>query len=159
MPAEAGRNAVFYSERLALPRSWWVIAGAIVLFGGAELWAGFDWRVTVLVYLVLGGAAVALLRGMGRAQITLDEAGLHAGDRTLPLDDIAAAQVLDPRQTRLRLGPRADPRSYVVMRGWIKESVEVTPLHDAEVPYWLVSTRHADELVTVLRSAVLAHRA
>jgi DUF3093 family protein len=159
MPAEDGRNAVLYSERLSLPLSWWVITAVIVLVGGAELWAGFNWRIALLVYLVLGGGAYALLRAMGRGQITLDAEGLHAGGRTLPLDDVAAARVLERQETRLRLGPGGDPRAHVVMRGWLKESVEVTPLHDAEVPYWLLSTRRADELVTALRSAVLAHRA
>jgi hypothetical protein len=159
MPAEDGRNSVFYTEQLTLPWTWWVIAALIVLVGGTELWAGFNLWIALIVYIVLGVPIAVLLVGMGRARITLDEVGLHAGGRTLGLDDVAAARVLDARETRLRLGPQGDPRGHVMMRGWVKESVEITPLADAEVPYWLLTSRHPDELVTALRDAVLRQRA
>jgi hypothetical protein len=66
--------------------------------------------------------------------------------------------VLDARQTRLRLGPAANPRAHVVARGFVKQSVEVAPLDERGVPYWLVSTRLPDELVEALRTVVLGAR-
>jgi hypothetical protein len=159
MPPEDGRNSVFYTEQLTLPWTWWVIATLVVLGGGTELWAGFNLWIALIVYAVLGIPTAVLLVGMGRARLTLDDGGLHAGGRTLALADVAAARVLDARDTRLRLGPQQDPRAHVFMRGWVKESVEITPLSDSDVPYWLVTTRHPDDLVTALRDAVLRQRA
>lgn len=148
-----------FAERLTIPARWWLITLVGVVVAGAELFGGFGWRVGVVVYAALGVPMVALLLSMGRTMVRVDAEGLHAGGSLLPATDIAAATVLDGPQTRLRLGPRADPRAYVVARGFIKQSVEVAPLDERAVPYWLVSTRRPDELVEALRSAVLQARA
>jgi hypothetical protein len=50
----------------------------------------------------------------------------------------------------LRLGPQADPGAHVVFRGWVGESVLVTPLDRSVTPYWLVSTRRPDELLAAI---------
>jgi Protein of unknown function (DUF3093) len=158
MPAEPGLHAPFFAERLAVPRWWWPVAVAVVAVGGAEVFAGFDWRVALVVYAALGIPVLAILIGMGRTTIAVDDAGLHAGGRTLPPDQIAGATVLDAQLTRLRIGPRADPRAHVVARGFVKQSVEVAPLDEREAPYWLVSTRRPDDLVEALRAAVTQAR-
>jgi hypothetical protein len=159
MPADTGSHAPLFAERLTIPARWWLITLVGVVVAGAELFGGFGWRVGVVVYAALGVPMVALLLSMGRTMVRVDAEGLHAGGSLLPATDIAGATVLDGPQTRLRLGPRADPRAYVVARGFIKQSVEVAPLDERAVPYWLVSTRRPDELVEALRSAVLQARA
>ena len=154
MPAQAGLHAPLFAERLSIPWHWWLIGAVGVLLGGAEIFAGFNWHVALLVYAVLGIPVLVLLIGMGRGRVVVDAAGLHAGGRTLPATDIAGATVHDERQTRLRLGPQADPRAHVVSRGFVKTSVEIAPLDEGSVPYWLVSTRRPDALVEALREAV-----
>ena len=109
--------------------------------------------------MLMEAAVLDAVQMPGRTMVRVDAEGLHAGGSLLPATDIAGATVLDGPQTRLRLGPRADPRAYVVARGFIKQSVEVAPLDERAVPYWLVSTRRPDELVEALRSAVLQARA
>jgi hypothetical protein len=158
MPADTGVHAPLFAERLSIPRRWWLIALVGVLVAGAELFGGFGWRVGVVVYAALGVPMLALLLSMGRTTVRVDEAGLHAGGELLPATDIAGASVLDAHQTRLRLGPGADPRAHVVARGFIKQSVEVAPLDERTVPYWLVSTRRPDALVEALRTAVVRAR-
>ena len=153
MPAEPGLHPLF-GERLSVPRRWWPIAAVGVLVAGAEIFGGFGWRVALVVYAALTVPVVSLLVAMGRTRVVVDEAGLHAGGRTLDATDIAGATVLDQAQTRLRLGPRGDPRAHVVARGFVKSAVEVAPVDEHEVPYWLVSTRRPDELVEALREAV-----
>jgi hypothetical protein len=154
MPADHPIHAPLFSERLSIPGRWWVIALVGVAVAGAEVFGGFPWWVAVVTYAALGVPVLVLLLGMGRTTVVVDGAGLHAGDRTLAAMDMAGATVLDAQQTRLRLGPRADPRAYVVTRGFIKPSVEIAPLDDREVPYWLVSTRRPDDLVDALRESV-----
>jgi hypothetical protein len=160
MPAAAepnaplGReNAVLYAERLSVPKRWWLVATIGVAVGGAEVFAGFNWRVALVVYAALGLPTLALLIGMGHTTLRVDAAGLHAGGHTLPLVDIAAARVLDARETRHRVGPGADPAAHTVARGFIRESVLVRPVRAESAPYWLVSTRHGDQLVVALARA------
>jgi Protein of unknown function (DUF3093) len=154
MPANRPVHPPLFAERLSVPGRWWPIAIVGVAVAGAEVFGGFPWWVAVVTYAGLGVPVLVLLVGMGRTTVGVDAAGLHAGGRTLAATDMAGATVLDGPQTRLRLGPRADPRAHVVARGFIKSSVEVAPIDEREVPYWLVSTRRPDELVDALREAV-----
>jgi DUF3093 family protein len=159
MPAEPPVHPPLFAERLTVPRRWWPIAIVGLAVAGAEVFGGFPWWVAVATYVGLGVPVLVLLLGMGRTTVVVDAAGLHAGDRTLAAADMAGATVLDAPHTRLRLGPRGDPRAHVVARGFIGTSVEVAPIDEREVPYWLVSTRRPDELVEALREAVRLVRA
>ena len=158
MPAEDGSDAPYFAERLAVPWHWWPIGVIGVALGGAEVFAGFDWRIAVGVYLVLGLPVLAILIGLGRSRVTVDARGVHAGGRTLAAADIASVTVLDERATRARLGPAADPHAYAVTRGFVKTSVELTPVHPDAAPYWLLSSRRPTELADAVRTAVLPAR-
>jgi hypothetical protein len=156
MPPAPAANAPFFAERLKVPRRWWAIATVGVAIGGAEVFGGFDWRVAAVVYAVLGIPTLVLLIGLSRTSITVDADGLHAGGRTLPLSEVTAARTLDARETRYMLGPGGHPAGHVAGRGYVKTAVLVRPADDATTPYWLITTRRPDELVTVLERAVSA---
>jgi hypothetical protein len=51
------------------------------------------------------------------------------------------------------LGRQLDPAAYVLHRGWVGPMVLVV-LDDADdpTPYWLVSSRHPDRVLSALRS-------
>ena len=153
MPANAPVHPPLFDERLRVPLRWWLIASAGVAVGGAEIFAGFDWRVAAAVYAVMAGCVALLLIAVGRPRVRVDADGLHAGDRTLPLPDIASATVLDAAETRERLGPGADPAAHVVARGFVRESVLVRPAGGEGAPYWLLSTRHPKRLLAALERA------
>ena len=150
MPPQPARDAPIYTERLSVPVRWWFIAAAGVAIGGAEVFAGFDWRVALIVYAALAVPMTALLWGMGSTRVTVDAAGLHAGKRTLALQDMSAAAVLDRSETRRWLGPGGDPAAHVVARGFVPEAVLIRPVDPSVTPYWLVSTRHPQQLLAVL---------
>jgi hypothetical protein len=154
MPPTPAGNAPFFLERLHVPWRWWAIALVGVAVGGAEVFGGFDWRVAAVVYAVLGIPTLVLLVGLSRTKVTVDADGLHAGGRTLPLDEVTAARTLDARETRHMLGPGGHPAGHVAGRGYVKTAVLIRPADDATTPYWLVTTRRPDELVTVLERAV-----
>jgi hypothetical protein len=153
MPASAVRNASLYEETLRVPVRWWLIALVGVAVGGAEVFAGFDWHIALIVYAALGVPVLVLLLGMGHTKVQVDHAGLHAGGRTLAASDIGSAMALDARETRHRLGPGADPAAHIVSRGFIRESVLVRAAGTSDTPYWLVSTRHPDRLLAALSRA------
>lgn len=154
MPPTPAGNATFFAERLKVPWSWWAIAFVGVAVGGAEVFAGFDWHVAAVVYAVLGIPTLALLIGLSRTLITVDANGVHAGGKTLPLDEVTAARALDAQETRHILGPGGHPSGHVAGRGYVKTAVLIRPADAATTPYWLVTTRRPEELVRVLERAV-----
>jgi hypothetical protein len=142
-----------FRERLRVPARWWAIATAGVAVGGAEVFAGFDWRVAVLVYLGLGIPTVALLLATGHLTVVVDGAGLHGAGRTLPTGSMTGIRPLDPAETRRFLGPGADRAAHMVARGYVKEAVVVRTNRGEPEPYWLVSSRRPDDLVAALEQA------
>src|SRR3954452_9037500 len=117
MPPNPARDATIYAERLSVPGRWWLIAAAGVGIGGAEVAAGFNWHVAVIVYAALAVPVAALLWGMGSSRVAVDAAGLHAGGKSLLFENMADAAVLDRGETRRWLGPGGDPAAHVVARG------------------------------------------
>lgn len=150
MPADGVPNAPIFRERLAIPLRWWVIATLGVAVGGAEVFAGFDWHVIVVVYAALALPTLAILLAVGHLSVTVDAAGLHGAGRTLPPDRIAEVRRLDREHTRRMLGPGADRTAHMVARGYVHESVAVRTVDEPDCPYWLVSSRRPDELIAAL---------
>ena len=146
-----------YVERLSVRRRWWVIVVAIALFGGLEVSAGLDWIGTTVTLGVAALVAGLLLMGVGRPVVRIDEDGVHVGGRTLSFDDMESAEGLDRERTRLQLGPAADPAAFLVVRGYIPESVLIRPMNAHPTPYWLVSSRRPGELVAAVETAARAY--
>ena len=153
MPGNGETHAPFFRERLYVPLRWWVIATAGVAIGGAEVFAGFDWHIVVVVYAVLGLPTAAILLATGHLTTVVDAGGLHARGHTLPPEAMAEVQRLDHEQTRRLLGPGGDRTANLIARGYVKESVAIRTPDDPTCPYWLVSSRRPDELTAALAQA------
>jgi hypothetical protein len=147
-----------YVERLAIRARWWAVVIAIALFGSAELFAGFDGRVVAVVVAAVLLPTVVLLAMASRLTLTVDTEGVHVGDATMSFDDMESVEALDPARTRLTLGPAADPAARLFVRGFIRESVLVRPMRSQPVPYWLVSSRHPEAVITAVEQAARASR-
>lgn len=153
MPGNGAADAPFFRERLYVPLRWWVIATLGVAFGGAEVFAGFHWRVAVVVYAVLAIPTAALLLATGHVTVTVDATGLHARGRTLAVAQMLETQRLDRDKTKRQLGPGGDRTAHLVARSYVAESVAIRTTEDTGVPYWLVSSRRPDELMAALGQA------
>jgi hypothetical protein len=153
MPPNGVANAPAFRERLYVPLRWWVIATVGVAIGGAEVFAGFNWQLVVIVYLALGLPTAAILLAVGRVTVTVDDSGLHERGRTLRFDQMLEVQQLDRDQTRRQLGPGGDRTAHLVARSYVPESVAIRTTPDTGVPYWLVSSRRRADLVAALISA------
>ena len=145
-----------YVERLSVRPRWWIVVLAVALFGSSELFAGFDGRVIAVVVAAVVVPTVALLAMAGRTVLRVDAAGIHVGSATMSFDEMDSVQALDAPTTRLMLGPKADPAARLFVRGYIRESVLVRPLHPDPVPYWLVSTRRPDLVIAAVETAAQA---
>ena len=142
-----------YVERLAVRARWWVIVITIALFGSSELFAGFNGRVVAVVIAAVLVPTIVLLALAGRTTLRVDAAGVSAGGHTMSFDDMESAQALDAAETRLMLGPQADPAARLVVRGYIRESVLLRPREAGDVPYWLLSTRHPQQVIAAVETA------
>lgn len=138
-----------FRERI-LPSPWnftvtllWIPGGMLALTPVSEL-AG------IIGGLVLWLAAVAFLL-VTSPLVTVDETWFRAGRGRIERRHLGKAvaytgeDALDQTRTKL------DARAFLVIRGWVKDVVRVE-LNDPNdpTPYWLVSSRRAEELAAEL---------
>ncbi|MGB7964220.1 MAG: DUF3093 domain-containing protein [Propionicimonas sp.] len=143
-----------YRERLRVPAAWWVIG----LFFAVSFVTAVGFYVSGLVSVVAGALTVvgvaSFLVWYGSAQVVVDERGLSAAGSVLEWSWLGTATARGADATRRRLGPEADHRAYLVIRGYIATAVELAVNDpDDPHPYWLVSTRHPRELVAAIEEA------
>jgi Protein of unknown function (DUF3093) len=142
-----------HDERLYVPLTWWPVLIAIVVFGALEVGSGFSYVVLVPVAIFLVGFFIVPLALSGRMRVQLREGVLIADKQELPVMQVTSITPLDREATRLRLGPQADPAAHSVVRGWVGSSVMLGLANPHPVPYWVISTRHPDELVTKIKQS------
>ena len=142
-----------YAERLTVPLRWWVQGTMFV----ASLWLAVlaatpetvAWSVTAVAMAVL----VALFVGYGRPRVSVDGTTFRAGRAHIPLELVGPATALDADGVRRQAGVDADARAYLLLRPYLKRGVRVDIADPADpTPYWLVSSRRPDALVSALEA-------
>jgi hypothetical protein len=140
-----------YRERLGVPLRWWVQGTMLV----ASLWLACIVAVPDAVAWVVTAVAMALLAAglgsYGSARLEVDEAGFRAGRARIGSEHLGAAEALDAERTRRVSGPEADARAFLLLRPYLKRAVRVEITDPADpAPYWLVSSRHPEQLAGAL---------
>lgn len=140
-----------YRERLGVPLRWWVQGTMLV----ASLWlavvvalpAAAAWAVTAVAMALL---TLGLL-SYGAARVVVGDGVFRAGRAHIGAAHLGRAVALDPEATRRTAGREADVRAFLLLRPYLKRAVrvEITDPSDP-APYWLVSTRHPEELARAL---------
>ncbi|MHC1563082.1 DUF3093 domain-containing protein [Actinomycetospora sp. C-140] len=151
-PASGGEHA----ERLGVPWWWWPPTVLVAVLLAAELHMGHPGVRAWLPYVLLIPIAVALLVWMGRVRVAVSGTGaqreLRAGPAHLPVSAIGRVDVVTGEDKRLALGPQLDPQAFVLHRPWVGPVVRIEVLDpDDPTPYWVVSTRHPEQLLAALR--------
>jgi Protein of unknown function (DUF3093) len=142
-----------YDERLRVPWSWWPVLAMIVVIGALEVGSGFTYVVLVPVTVFLIGFFIVPLALSGRERIELRDGVLRAGKAELPVTQITSIAPLDRAETKLRLGPQADPAAHTVVRGWVGSSLMLRLANPHPIPYWVVSTRHPETLMAAIKQS------
>ncbi len=147
-----------YSERLWVPVWWWLLAAFLLwtlwLAYARFLGAAAALSLVAVAALAVGGG----LLSYGSALVRVDGDGLLAGRARLPLTAIGEVSALDAPATRALLGWEADPRAYLLLRGYLTTAVRVDVADPADpTPYWLLSTRHPQRLRDALHAALPPH--
>ncbi|WP_093851234.1 DUF3093 domain-containing protein [Streptomyces pini] len=144
---------VLYDERLTAPRVWWLIAAlsgvalGLILFplGLMPLLGG------LVVGTALGAVAVS---AYGSARIRVVADSLVAGDARVPVSALGGAHVLDEEEARAWRTHRADPRAYMLLRGYVPTALRVEVTDPADpTPYLYLSTRRPRALADALEAA------
>ncbi|GAB2679708.1 DUF3093 domain-containing protein [Thalassiella azotivora] len=155
-PSAPEGGALFLERLWPSPAVWLLVPATAAAAGVVVLPVGVPAAVTAAAV-----AAALVLLALVRSTPTVEVAdgALRAGRARIEfawLGEPAAARGQDARHER---GPGLDPRAHLLIRGWVDPVVRV-PLHDPgdPTPYWLVSTRRPDDLVTALRRAGAARR-
>ena len=149
-----GEDRPSYRETLWVPASWWLVAAGAVVTIWVTTDAAGGTGLAAPVTLVTGLAMLAGLWAYGRARLEVTRAGLRAGPARLPLWAVGAVTPLDAAATRAVAGPQADPRAFLELRSYARTSVRVDVDDEADpTPYWMVSTRHPDQLAAALLEA------
>jgi hypothetical protein len=148
-PATTG---LVYRERLVAPPWVWLAVFVVAAIVAAGLHSGAPgWR-SVVPYVVVPAVALSALVHVSRGEVRVEDGMLHVPGARIPLDQLGGVTALDREGTRRMRGPLAEPRAYVVTRGWLTRSVRVQ-VEDPEddTPYWLIGTRHPHELAAALQ--------
>lgn len=149
-------DATPYEERLGVPLRWWAQGVMLV----ATLWLALvvalpgpvAWTCSAVALALL----VALLVGYGSPRISVspgDGGWFRAGRARVEATHLGAVTALDTDETRRVAGPGADARAYLLLRPYLHRAVKVEITDPADpTPYWLVSTRHPEQLAAALRA-------
>ncbi|SED05139.1 Protein of unknown function [Nocardioides exalbidus] len=145
-----------YAERLTVPLRWWVQGMMLV----ASVWLAvlvatpdneiIAWLVTAAAF----AAMVTLFVRYGGARVSVDRTTFRAGRAQIALEYLGTATALDADGVRRQAGVDADARAYLLLRPYLKRGVMVEITDPADpAPYWLVSCRRPDLLVSALEAA------
>jgi hypothetical protein len=146
-------NPASYDERLGVPLRWWAQGTMLV----ASLWLAMIVALPAAAAWVCSGIALALLAalllGYGSARVSVQGGWFRAGRARIEGVHLGTVAALDPEETRRVAGPEADARAYLLLRPYLKRAVRVEITDPADpAPYWLVSSRHPDDLARAVQS-------
>ena len=142
-----------YAERLTVPLRWWVQGTMLV----ASLWLALVVAIPEAVAWSISAAALALLVavlvGYGSPRVSVDHETLRAGRAHISLQHVGEATPLDAAGVRRQAGVDADARAYLLLRPYLKRAVRIDITDPADpAPYWLVSCRRPQALVSALEA-------
>jgi hypothetical protein len=149
----AGVEPAPYDERLGVPLRWWVQGVMLV----ATLWLALVVALPAALAWAFTGIALALLTlllvSYGSARVSVQSGWFRAGRARIEGVHLGTVAALDPEETRRVAGPEADARAYLLLRPDLQRAVKVEITDPADpAPYWLVGTRHPEELARAVRS-------
>lgn len=138
-----------YRERL-WSSAWLYLATALVIPASLIIFWPINVSIGITVALVLYAGCVAILIASSPT-ITITDHELIAGGARMPLTLIGTATAFHEPEATLERGQRLDARAWLLIRGWIGPVVKVENLDPKDpTPYWLLSSRQPEELVTAL---------
>lgn len=154
---QVATQSVRYRERLWVPWWWWPIGIGLSAVLAFEVNLGIRTLPPPLAYVILAIVAVGVLLWLSRIEVQVISTGpeveLWAGQAHLPVSVVTRSAPVPLSAKSAALGRQLDPAAFVLHRNWVKPMVLVV-LEDPDdpTPYWLVSSRHPERVLSALRS-------
>jgi hypothetical protein len=158
----AAPQIVRYRERLWVPLWWWLPGLAAAALIALEVNQGVRAVPNWVPFAVLLPVAAAVLFWFSKTELRVvsgesggpaGETELWVGAAHLPVSVISRSAEVPRSAKSAALGRQLDPAAFVVHRAWVGPMVLLV-LDDPEdpTPYWLVSSRHPDRVLSALRT-------
>lgn len=132
----------------------WLMAFIYFIFYSLVLaiWAAFDNRSAAASGLIAFIAGVVIYF-KGAKEIRYDGAVLHVGRAHIESKYIGEITVLDQSDFLLARTRTADPAAFHALIFWVSRGLKIE-INDARdsTPYWMISTRRAEELARALKN-------
>ena len=144
--------AVLYDERLRAPWWWYPVGIFVAGLLGAEFHMADETLTDWLPYAILVPLAILIVWRTGSQRLVISDGEVRVRGAHLPLDAVSGVVRLDERTLRRVVGREGDPAAFVAIRPWVKPGIQLW-LDDPDdpTPYWVISSRHPDRVVGVVR--------
>jgi hypothetical protein len=152
-PSTSGTADLTYRETLRTPWWWYLIAIGVAALLAAEFRiAGLGLTVWIPFGTMLPLAA-AIVWWFGHSTLEISDGEIRVRGAHLPLQYVSGAVALDAATLRRVVGREGDPAAFISIRPWIGPGVQLW-LDDPDdpTPYWVVSSRHPQRVVELLRA-------
>ena len=135
--------------------SWWVIAFLIFLAGS----------LSIAIWAAIGTAPALYISGMEllgiiwmvsstTLRITVTKGWLLVHGAAIPRAHIHNFVPLKKEELVLARGRNLDPAAYLAIRFWVSAALKIDVRDPQDpTPYWLISTKRAEELADILALA------
>lgn len=142
-----------------MPWWWWPLGLAAAALIAYEVVLGVRGLPDWLPFTALFAVTAVVLLWLGRVEVRVTDSDgqngrveLWVGEAHLPVSVIARCAEVGRSAKSAALGRQLDPAAYVVHRGWVGPMVLlVLDDPDDPTPYWLVSCRHPQRVLSALR--------
>ncbi|KIP52955.1 DUF3093 domain-containing protein [Leucobacter komagatae] len=148
----AQTTAIRYRERL-LPGIGFFSAWLLIVPATALVMMPIQERLAIPVaigmYVLVSLIFIAL-----SPVIEVRDGSFRAGRATIPVGLVGEVEPLGSDALRDAIGPGADARNYLVVRGWVHRGlkIEITDAQDP-TPHWIVTSRKPVALAEALKAA------
>lgn len=140
-----------YRERLTAPVSWWLAALAFAAVWWWIMLVATTPTIAIATFVLVGGAGGYAVWRYGSTVVSVDVEGLRVGGAFLEARHVGTVRSLNRSDYRTLLGTGADARAYLVTRPYLEHGVSVGVDDPSDpAPYWLVSSRHPQDLAAAL---------
>lgn len=148
----AQNSAAQYSERL-LPSPGFFVAWLLLIPASALVMTPINKSAAIPVAIGLYVLAVVIFYVLSPV-LRVENGKLTAGRATIPLELVGEVETLGSDALRHAIGPGADARAYLVVRGWIQRGikVEITDENDP-TPHWIITSRKPVTLQEAIQAA------
>lgn len=141
---------VIYFERLSWPFSIWFVLSFFCASIYLAVWAPLGDLPALIVTMISIFGLVILSQRM-QTTIYIEGNYLYVNSAKIDLKFIKSATALNKAEFKELNGAQADPAAFLATNFWITTGVKIV-LNDKNdpTPYWLVSTKRAEELAKKL---------